>query len=236
MKKLALTSVCALAMTGAAFAQGFVNWGSISFANVTAQTNSTQYSPFFGGAATGSGAVGLTGGAASTGFYYELLDTTYNGSGSIPTIANLAALLTWQDSALGATNSNTAGRLTVINPNAGAPVPWAAGVTNSIVLAGWSANMGTTWGVVSNELAHQTYGANSFFGITTTGFIAAGSSSVAGATVFNNGPVAGTGTPIQSLNTQLYLLPSIVVPEPATMALVGLGGLSLMLFRRQRKN
>jgi hypothetical protein len=40
------------------------------------------------------------------------------------------------------------------------------------------------------------------------------------------------GLPIQSLLTPLYLVP---VPEPTTLALAGLGGLSLLLFRRQRK-
>jgi hypothetical protein len=49
MKKLVLTTACALALAGSGFAQGFVNWGSISFANVTAQTNGTTYSPLFGG-------------------------------------------------------------------------------------------------------------------------------------------------------------------------------------------
>jgi hypothetical protein len=34
------------------------------------------------------------------------------------------------------------------------------------------------------------------------------------------------------MNPPLYLTP---VPEPATPTLAGLGGLSLMLFRRQRK-
>ena len=59
MKKLVLTIVCALAMTGAAFAQGTVNWGVISPAAMTVQTNSTQISPLFGGAAN-VGAVGYT--------------------------------------------------------------------------------------------------------------------------------------------------------------------------------
>jgi hypothetical protein len=237
MKKLVLTTVCALAVSGAAFAQGFVNWSAISFANVTAQTNSTQFSPLFGGGAAIGGTVGGTA-TAATSFYYELLYTSYSGSGgALPTIPSLAALLTWNDAGQSANNSASAGRLAVVNSNAGAPVPWAAGVTDSIVLVGWSADLGTTWGAVSNELATGSYktvlaGQQGFFGLTTTGFIAAGASSVAGATVFASAPVDGTGTPIQSLNTQLYLLP---VPEPATMALVGLGGLSLMLFRRQRK-
>jgi hypothetical protein len=235
MKKLVLTTVCALAVTGAAFAQGFANWGSASFTSITAQTN-TAVGPLFGGAGTG-GTVGNTGSATGTGlgYDYELLYTSYSGGGSLPTIPNLTSLLTWQDAGLSATNGNTAGRLQVINGNAAAAVPWAAGTTDSIVLVGWSANLGSTWGAVSNELANDTYlavlaGQLGFFGVSNTGFIAAGASSISGATVFASGPVANTGTPIFSLNTQLY---GLAVPEPATMALVGLGGLSLMLFRRR---
>jgi hypothetical protein len=235
MKKLALTTVCVLAVTGAAFAQGFANWGSAPFGSITAQTN-TAVGPLSGGTGTG-GVVGNTGSATGTGqtFYYQLLYTTFSGTQA--TISSISSLLSWNDAGLSATNGNTAGRLQVINGNAAATVPWAAGTTDSIVLVGWSADLGTTWGVVSNELATGSYttvlaGQQGFFGVSTTGYIAAGSSSVLGATVFNSSPVANTGTPIFSLNTQLYLLP---VPEPATMALVGLGGLSLMLFRRQRK-
>jgi hypothetical protein len=232
MKKLALTTVCALAMTGAAFAQGLVNWGSISFGSMTAQTNSTAISPLFGGGATGGGAIGAAGGSASlgTGFYYELLYTTYSGSQA--TIPSLAALLTWQDTGLSATNQNTAGRLTPINPNSSATVPWAAGTTDSIVLVGWSANLGTTWGAVSNVLATWNNTVpDAFFGVTPTGYITGSTAPAPGATLFNNSATAN-GLPISGLNTQLYALP---VPEPATMALAGLGGLSLLLFRRQRK-
>jgi hypothetical protein len=233
MKKLVLTTACALAVTGAAFAQGTVSFSTISPAAMTAQTNSTAYSPLLGGGATGSGAVGATG-TAYAGYYYELLYTTYSGSQA--TIPTLASLLAWNDTGLGATNASSAGHLVPIAGSTDATVPWATGNTDSIVLVGWSADLGTTWGVVSNELANSTYaavlaGQQGFFGVSTTGFIAAGGANP-GATVFNNAPVAGTGTPIFSLNTQLYLLP---VPEPTTLALAGLGGLSLLLFRRQRK-
>lgn len=60
MKKLALTMGCAMALTGASFAQGLVNWNSFLPTGIKVQTNSTAYSPLFGGAATGSGVVGST--------------------------------------------------------------------------------------------------------------------------------------------------------------------------------
>jgi hypothetical protein len=76
--------------------------------------------------------------------------------------------------------------------------------------------------------------ANAYFGISSAGYeatIAANPGSV----IIGRGATA-TGTPIQSLLTPLYLIPVTVVPEPTTLALAGLGGLGLMLFRRQRKS
>lgn len=230
MKKLVLTTVCALAMTGAAFAQGTVNWGVISPAAMTVQTNSTQISPLFGGAAN-VGAVGYTALAAG-GFYYELLYTSYSGTQA--TIPSLSALMTWSDTGLSANNSaNSAGKLVPIAANPAATVPWNAGTTDSIVLVGWSANLGTTWAQVANALTNWNNNMpDAFFGVSVTGYITPSPTGTSpGATLFAVGPNS-QGLPISSLNTQLYLLP---VPEPATMALAGLGGLSLLLFRRQRK-
>jgi hypothetical protein len=245
MKKLVLTTVCAMAVTGAAFAAGNLSWASIPFGSMTAQTNSTQNSPFFGGAAVSGGAVGATG-IAATGYYYELLYTTYSGSQA--TIPTLAALLSWQDTGLGANNSASAGRLAVMPNNtlsglpagAGASVPWSPGTTDSIVLVGWSADLGTTWLSVSNTLnggssAIQAVlaGQQGFLGVSATGYTTTFTTATSpGATVFAAGATS-EGLPIFSTLTQLYLLP---VPEPASMALLGLGGLSLMLFRRQRKS
>jgi len=235
MKKLVLTAVCALATAGAAFAQGTVTWNTIVPTAMSAQTNSTVYSPLFGGGSTGAGAIGATAlGTAGASYYYELLYTSFSGTQA--TISSLSSLLAWNDSGLEATNnaSGTAGRVSVINPSTQAVVPWAAGTTDSIVLVGWSADLGSTWGVVSNELATGTFGTvlagqEGFLGVSTTGYTATGSGNP-GAAVF--GAVTAQGLPIVSVNTQLFLLP---VPEPTTLALAGLGGLSLLLFRRQRK-
>ena len=244
MKKLVLSTVCAFAMAGAAFAQGTVQWATISSGNMSGQTNSTQISPLFGGAATGAGAVGNTS-TASAGFYYELLYRSQLVAGQQvldPSPTTLASLFAWSDSGLGATNSvNIARALVPIGNqnNAGASVPnsWNNGTTNDIMMIGWSANLGTSWLSVSNDLANwgtvqSTIVGQAFFGVSVTGFInplTTGTSP--GAPVF--GAANAQGTPIIAPLTQLYLLP---VPEPASMALIGLGGLSLMLIRRKRKS
>ena len=232
MKKLVITIGCVLAVTGAAFAQGTVNWSTISFANVTAQTNATEISPLFGGAATGTGTVGATAGSAlgGTGFYYELLYT--GGANPAPIPGSIASLLSWSDTGLQASNNpTTLGRLSVMNGNAGAIVPWSTGTTDNIVLVGWSANLGATWGAAESILTNSaTFPANSFLGFTTSGYVTTLATTTSpGSAVF--GAPTIEGTPIVSLLTQLYALP---VPEPTTMALAGLGGLAMLLIRRRK--
>jgi len=244
MKKLILTTVCAMAMAGVASAQ-YLNWSSISFSAMTAQSNSVVYSPLFGGGPA-NGVAGATG-VSVNGFYYELLygGGTFSGSqifgANSPSNSfnNLFAggANAWLDTGLEAVNSGaSAGRLAVLGATSGASVPWSAGTTDNIVLVGWSSNLGTSWLTVSNELATGSYisvlaGANGFFGASAAGYLTSGSSSSSGTIPFANAPSAA-GLPIFSLATPLYLLP---VPEPATIALAGLGGLAMLAFRRQRK-
>jgi len=251
MKKLALTIVSAMAMTGAAFAQGYVNWIAPN-TQVTMETNSATLSPLFGGGSVGGGTVGLTSNTAGSFDYALLFQSTPNGVLSSDTSVWDG---TWSGAAgntgVNMTGANstglTHGGVVVATVNGqsgtGVQVNWANGVTNSVVLVGWSSDLGSSWVGVSNILAQLALGntapliaqvgnSQAFFGETPIGNInpAAGAP---GNTMFATAstPLA-IGTPIFSLNTQLYLLP---VPEPATMALAGLGGLSLLLFRRQRK-
>jgi hypothetical protein len=244
MKKLALTIVCTLAVNDAVFADGIVNWLSITPAAMTAQTNSTQFSPIFGGGSSGGGTIGNTASAGgSPTFYFELLyNTNFTGSQvAAPTFSQLFSG-SWLDTGLTATNTTaagSAGKLAPIAGNAAATVPWAHGVTNNIMLVGWSANLGTSWATVSNELATDSFysvyfsSSYAFFGESATGYINPfdGPGPGPGANIF--GTAANiTGLPINSLNTQLYLLP---IPEPGTITLAGLGGLSLLLLRRRRR-
>jgi hypothetical protein len=233
MKTLVLTACLSLAVAGSVFADGSLNWASISPGAMTAQTNMTQFSPLFGGGSTGGGTIGKISGSAAlgTGFYFELLDKPFTGSQAADPV-NLFQLGAWSDTGLEASNSNTAGRLVAMNATAGATVSWSPGITNSIMMVGWSANLGSTWGDALDSLTNGFFGgAPAFFGESATGYItpfAAGTQP--GASVFGDVPTA-QGLPIFSLNTQLY---AIATPEPGTMALAGLGGLSLLALRRRK--
>jgi hypothetical protein len=251
MKKLALTIVAAMAMTGAAFAQGYVAWTPAS-GDVTFVTNQTATSPLFAAATpVGPATTGLTESTSANGFYYELLVSTTVNS----TDANV-----WDGTWTGAAGNGgvnmTGGNTTGLSHGGVAPatvngqsgtgvqVAWNNGTVYSTVLVGWSATLGTTWVGVSNILANmaignysplttQLAGAVGLFGETAFGTVNPAASAPGNAIFFNNNTPTANGTPIFSLNTPMYEL--VPVPEPATLALAGLGGLSMLLFRRQRK-
>jgi hypothetical protein len=246
MKKFALTIISAMAVTGAAFAQGYVNW-AIPTGDVTFETNSTVYSPLFGGGSTGGGSFGLTATTAG-GFDYALLystavlstdtnvwDGTWTGGAGLNGV-NMTGVNSTGLSHGGVTPATVNGQ-----SGTGVQVNWANGTTNSVILVGWSANLGSSWLTVSNLLVnYAAVGASalsgitgpSFFGETVIGDVNP-AASTPGNNIFSTSTAStATGTPIFELNTPLYLLQ---VPEPTTIALAGLGGLSMLLFRRRNK-
>lgn len=130
---LILGMLLVLATSPAAFAQGL-----ISFANTISTKISTNGFPSGGGVAvTGTGA---------NAFYYALL----TAPSTVTTVdASLQQLLTstWTFTGLYATNTRLGGRLA-----GGSGVPangWAPAQTNSYIIVGWSAHMGTTWSNVA---------------------------------------------------------------------------------------
>ena len=181
---------------------------------------------------TGNSGLANMPGSGVQSYYFELLYySTPNVQSNAPTTWSSIAT-SWKDTGFSGVNSATASRMAGNPAVAGATVPWSTGTSDSIVVVGWSGNLGTSWLSVSNNLANwstaqQTVVGNAFFGETPAGYISTFATTTSpGATVF------GAAFPlIVGAGSQLYLLP---VPEPATFALIGLGGLSLLLFRRRQ--
>jgi hypothetical protein len=245
MKKLVLSTVCALGVAGVALGQGTIAWQPAS-TSLVFQTNAVSYSPLFGGGSASGVATGTSGNVASWAtqpFYYTLLTSTYTGSqAAAPT--SLAALgswsTAWADSSVYATNATLANGRPVMNPanDTGQTVTWANGTTQNVMVVGWSANLGTSWAQVTATL-NSWNGTidNAYLGFSSTGFINPGQVNP-GVTIFGTPTGVSYGTLIYSPSAsagQLYLLPTVIVPEPTTLALAGLGGLSLLLFRRRQQ-
>jgi len=243
MKKV-LSTIAILATATAVFAQGYLNFN----AGVTPifQTN-TAVSTLFGGLGSG-GVTGNTfaGSGANVGAYdYALLVSTYTGTVSSDTAVwdgswSLALAQIGANTAIPMTSSNSvvAGRVAANTPGGTSSIQmtgWANGTYENIVLVGWSANLGSSWSVVSGELQAIALGGtaapNEFFGESMIGYLTPNTSS-GGAAVF--GAADANGTPINNTSANPAYLFALPVPEPATMALAGLGGLALVLFRRRK--
>jgi len=240
MKKILLASICAT-LTGVSFGQGFINWGTITPTYFSAATNSTQYSSLSqalgGGAAATGGAVGGVASGVSGGpvYYYSLLYA--NGTVAAPTTTSALSAWSTVNSGSGplmATNSSstTVGRVASEGVAGTSLANLNNGTTYSVLMVGWSANLGSTWTTVENELvnwatAQTSVVGQAFFGESSVG-------------AYNPGAAAPGNTPfgtvasglINSPNTPLYVL---ATPEPTTMALVGVGGAALLAFRRKNK-
>lgn len=249
MKKILLTTVAASGLSVAAFAQGYINWTGAA-ASLYGATNGTAYSSFeAAGTATLTGTEGVTspntaannGALGYQGYYYELL-TSATATAAPTTVAGLGA---WSDTGLGATNSFSvaAGRIIQAGGSADTLVNnWPVNATQAAILVGWSANMGSTWAAVLNELQNwgtyeHNYANNAanagFFGVSAFGSgIQAVASSVTGNQVIG----AGAGAIYNPAANPLLMdeLGVTVIPEPGTLALAALGGASLLLFRRKK--
>ncbi len=103
---------------------------------------------------------------------------------------------------------------------------WIPGTAMNLMLVGWSANLGTSWSQVSGELPPGNL--SGYFGYF-------GYSAIANLTSLGYGSPPPPPQSIFGAGIQGFDLFASPVPEPATLALAGLGGLS-MLFLRRHKN
>jgi len=249
MKKV-LTTLAIAGLTCAAFAQGTVSWTGSSL-NLIVDTNGTTYSSFSAvnpGGQTGVGSIGATLGNTPannaalgfSGYYYELLVSTT--ASSAPT--TVAGLGSWLDANLQATNSaSNNGRINQTSSGGAGGVAgntqatasnWPSGTTESVILVGWNANLGTTWSAALNNLQSQASLnpgplGGYYFGVSSMGSLASASGNP-GVTVFG----VGGGTIGNPSASPMVLEPLSTVPEPGTLALAALGGASLLMFRRKK--
>jgi hypothetical protein len=203
---------------------------------VSLQNGAAAYFVSTNAAVLGQG-IGVTAKTA-LGFDYAVLTAAYGG----PAPSSNPLDGAWTGAILTGNNFTiTAGGIAGQGGNAGAAAAgWGAptagqytdGTEKYFMIVGWSSNLGSTWATVSANLASSwatPWGANqAFFGTSVIGFgfSGGGPALLPAPSLFN--PTAGMPGGLTS-GFQL-----MVVPEPTTMALAGLGGLSLLLFRRRK--
>ena len=192
-----------------------------------------------GGALVSTNTTGNVSGKANGGgnFLYELLiSSNLNLPATNNQIQNAANLAVWSDSGVSGTTGAAlnAGKITAVG-SASATGWTAPGVSYddpmSYIIVGWSSNLGANWASVASLITGGglTPGANSFFGTTAIALNFAGGGTVPLPAVnlwANPTGTLGYGAPGALVLTQ--------VPEPSIIALAGLGGLSLLLFRRRK--
>ena len=227
MKKILLTMIGMAAGAALVHAQGgLIQWVNLSAGDTT---NTTPYS------ATGGypSLVGGTSGKVSTWssgnhFYFALLTATTTNAADEGNPAGpdwSVVLNSGTGLALQGTNAASAGSMSGDGGANGVQTSLNAGQVYYELIVGWSANLGTSWAQVSSMFA------DGFSGNTVVGAYA-GYSEVGTITPASVAPAASVFGQDPGSTLVLYNVP---VPEPTTLALAGLGGLS-MLFLRRRKS
>jgi hypothetical protein len=206
-------TILALAVSASiGFSQGTVSFYSIS-STYTISTNGTAAN------GTTTGKIDAT----ANDYYFALLTQAYTGN------APASNPLTggWTFSGALANNStllaggigNTADKSLVV-------AGWTPGTEDYVEIVGWSASLGTTWAQIQAEIG-TTWIANGYYGVSGIGAVTSGGA----------GTPATLPAPIFSptgVSSGFDLNGVSAVPEPTTIALIGLGGLGLAMIRRRK--
>jgi hypothetical protein len=219
MKKIAITMALA-ALVGTSYGQGYVTVAG----TMQSSTNNTAITTAWTGGQLNTGVYGALGTTTSGQHYDMALLTTTAGSPTLTLFGDATLAADWLYTGLQGANNTFAGRMTIGSGLVANNAP----ISNSQnwLLVAWSTSLGTTWATVEPLLAAGSFGAaNGFIGWSAIGVGASGSAPPAISLT-----VQGTSGSIIPAGFSLLA----VVPEPSTIALAGLGGLSLLLFRRRK--
>jgi len=208
MKKiLLLGTVCALTVSG--YAQGLISING-SGTHVISVNNGTST---------------ITMPATAGAYIFDVLQYIGVGAPTVNSSLDLTSTSWIDTTVLGGTGTGpkagqVTGALTATAAN------WANGLTAYDIVVGWSSTEGTTWAQISaaitgNNWANVGPSATSVFGYSLTGQTTSATSPANGASVWSG--ISGG-----------FVLQQVAVPEPATIALAGLGGLSLLALRRKK--
>ncbi|MEI6195091.1 MAG: PEP-CTERM sorting domain-containing protein [Verrucomicrobiota bacterium] len=216
MKKI-VAVITAVGISFGAFGQGFISLNdSVS---VKVSFNGT-------GSAVAMGTTALQ-------YYFTAL--AWSGVGT-PTVTSLNDLknANWFDTGVIGNNGTTGPKAgTVAAPTASTQLtgPWSQpGNAANYVIVGWTATEGTTWAGVLSQINSGTWQdstATGGLGWSTIGNITAGGGPLGVSLWGTSGSTVNTGFVIDHANVA-------PVPEPATIALAGLGGLALLALRRKK--
>jgi len=221
MKKILVTFVGIAASAAMVHAQGLVQFFSLA-AGVS--NNPTAYGT---GYPTLNGATGAKT-TAGAGFQYVLLAATSTTSADLgnPLGADWSVVTDNGTNAV-APGGPTPGTVNGPGGSTGFTSNLAAGTTYFEMVVGWSSALGN-WATVSALLTGGSWQGNnpgSYVGYSAIGSFTPTAAPSPAAAVFG-----GSGVPLNSTT----LFQAIPTPEPTTLALAGLGGIS-MLFLRRRK-